>query len=132
MPCAACSVPAAEKVTSAKRSRRGGMLMIGFGMPSRTGLLMALTIIASSAALAAPARRAAPAPSGAALALFKQDWVLMNWALRFYDGNNDSALSAAEAAPAARRFRKMADKDRDGRVTPAEYHAARQFIIARY
>jgi hypothetical protein len=101
-------------------------------MPRRAGLLMALSVIASSPAVAAPARGAATAPSGAALALFKRDWVLMNWALRFYDGNRDSVLAAGEAVPAAKQFRKIADRNRDGRITPAEYRAAREFVIARY
>jgi len=101
-------------------------------MPRRAGLLMALAVMASPSTEAAPARRVVPAQSGAALALFKRDWVLMNWALRFYDGNRDSTLSAGEAVPAAKRFRKIADRDRDGRVTPEEYRAARQLVIARY
>ena len=101
-------------------------------MPKRAGLLMALTVMASTPAVAATAARMPPVQSGAALALFKRDWVLMNWALRFYDGNRDSVLAAGEAVPAAKQFRKIADRNRDGRITPAEYRAAREFIIARY
>jgi hypothetical protein len=96
---------------------------------------MALAIVASSpahAAAAPAAHRGAAAPPHAAQALFQHDWVLMNWALRFYDGDRDIALSPAEATAAAKAFRKIADKDRDGRVTTAEYWAARQFILARY
>jgi len=84
-----------------------------------------------TSASASAARRPASPPSGA-LALFQHDWVLMNWALRFFDGNGDVLLSPAEAAPAAKAFRKIADRNRDGRITPAEYRAARKFIITRY
>jgi hypothetical protein len=64
--------------------------------------------------------------------LFERDWVLMNWALKFYDSNHDILLSPAEAAAAAAEFRRIADTDGDGRVTPQEYRAAREFILARY
>ena len=64
--------------------------------------------------------------------LFERDWVLMNWALKFYDGDRDILLSPGEAETAAAEFRKIADSDSDGRVTPQEYRAAREFILARY
>ena len=67
-----------------------------------------------------------------ARALFERDWVLMNWALKFYDADNDIMISDAEAQAAAEQFRKVADADGDGRVTPDEYRAARAFILARY
>ena len=67
-----------------------------------------------------------------AAALFERDWVLANWALKRFDGDRDILLSSAEAAAAAAEFRKIADADGDGRVTPAEYRAAREFILARY
>ena len=41
-------------------------------------------------------------------------------------------LSPAEAQRAADAFRKLADTNRDGRVTPDEYRAARATILARY
>jgi hypothetical protein len=65
-------------------------------------------------------------------ALFERDWVLMNWALKFFDRDHDMLLSDAEAQAAAAAFRKMADTDRDGHVTPEEYRAARAMILARY
>jgi len=68
----------------------------------------------------------------AALELFERDWVLMNWALKFYDSNHDILLQPEEAQAAADAFRKIADTNRDGRVTPEEYRAAREFILARY
>ena len=64
--------------------------------------------------------------------LFERDWVLMNWALKFFDANHDIMLEPNEAQAAADAFRQMADTNGDGRVTPEEYRAARQFILARY
>lgn len=67
-----------------------------------------------------------------ARALFERDWVLMNWALKFYDADRDIMISDDEAQVAAEQFRKLADVNGDGRVTPDEYKAARAFILARY
>jgi len=67
-----------------------------------------------------------------AQALFERDWVLMNWALKFYDHDRDILLEPDEATVAAEAFRKIADADNDGRVTQQEYRAAREFILARY
>ena len=64
--------------------------------------------------------------------LFERDWVLMNWALKFYDANHDILLEPAEAQAAAEAFRKLADANNDGRVTPHEYAAARAEILSRY
>lgn len=71
-------------------------------------------------------------PTPAAAQLFERDWALMNWALKFYDSNGDIMLQPNEAAAAADAFRKLADADGDGRVTPEEYRAARAFILSRY
>src|SRR5689334_2284739 len=71
-------------------------------------------------------------PSAGAIALFDSDWVLMNWALKFYDRDGDILLSQSEAQAAADEFRKIADANQDGRVTPQEYRQAREFILARY
>jgi hypothetical protein len=76
---------------------------------------------------ALPARIAA-AP--AALDLFEQDWVLMNWALEHYDRNGDILLQPNEAEAAAAAFRKLADANGDGRVTVEEYRAARARILS--
>ena len=88
------------------------------------------------AVLAAPAFAQQPATNAAvtsqARTIFERDWVLMNWALKFYDLDRDILLSPAEAETAAQAFRAIADADRDGRVTTAEYRAARAFILARY
>ena len=70
-------------------------------------------------------------PTPAALDLFERDWVLMNWALKFYDSNHDILLQADEAQNAADAFRKLADSNNDGRVTPEEYRAAREAILRR-
>jgi len=71
-------------------------------------------------------------PTPAALSLFERDWVLMNWALKFYDKDRDILLSPSEAQAASDEFRKIADANGDGRVTPYEYRQAREFILARY
>ena len=64
--------------------------------------------------------------------IFEKDWVLMNWALKFYDSDHDILLGSDEAQKAATAFREMADANHDGRVTTDEYRAAREFILARY
>ena len=64
--------------------------------------------------------------------LFESDWVLMNWALKYFDRDHDVLLSPDEAQAAANEFRRIADTNQDGRVTVAEYRAARAFILARY
>jgi hypothetical protein len=79
---------------------------------------------------------ATTAPIGAevhaAAQLFERDWVLMNWALKRFDADRDIDISPNEAEAAAAEFRRIADCDNDGRVTPSEYRAAREFILARY
>jgi hypothetical protein len=107
-------------------------------MLGRLVLLWGSAAWASAAASAAMQPTAAqPTPASvaagpAAAGLFERDWVLMNWALKFYDAYHDILLSPAEAEPAAAQFRKIADANGDGRVTPEEYRAARAFILARY
>ncbi len=56
----------------------------------------------------------------------------MRWAVGFFDTNRDGHLSIREADAAARQFKRIADGDRDGQVTPREYRSAREFIIARW
>jgi hypothetical protein len=68
-----------------------------------------------------------PAP---AKQLFERDWVLMNWALKKFDADRNILLEPAEAAAAADAFRKLADSNGDGRVTPEEYRAAREAILS--
>ena len=82
--------------------------------------------------LAAPALAQMPMrPTPAALQIFERDWVLMNWALKYYDDNGDIMLQPHEAEAAADQFRRIADANSDGRVTPEEYRAARTLIMAR-
>ena len=91
--------------------------------------LAATPAVSQSASQPTPAS----APVGVAAAqIFERDWVLMNWALKTHDRDRDILLSASEAQVAAAEFRSIADGDADGRVTPAEYRAAREFILARY
>jgi hypothetical protein len=97
--------------------------------------MVRLTVIVLAAAAAPLAAQPTPASvqiKPQATALFERDWVLMNWALKFYDKDRDILLSPAEGAAAAAEFRKIADTNGDGRVTPEEYRAAREFILARY
>jgi len=94
------------------------------------------TLILLVLAAAAPAV-SQPTPASVritpeARTLFERDWVLMNWALKFHDRDHDILISDAEAQAAAAEFRRMADANGDGRVTPEEYRAAREFILARY
>lgn len=67
-----------------------------------------------------------------AIELFERDAQLMDWALARYDSNRDSSLSIFEADKAAREFKRIADGDTDGQVTPAEYRSARDFVLARW
>jgi len=89
-------------------------------------------LAAMPAVLAAKSLRAHVAVAPAALQIFERDWVLMNWALKFYDRDRNILLDPGEAQAAANEFRKLADADGDGRVTTQEYRAARAFILARY
>jgi hypothetical protein len=95
-------------------------------------LAAALSIILANAPLAAQPTPASLSVEPAARALFERDWVLMNWALKFYDQDRDILLETGEAQAAAVEFRKIADADSDGRITREEYRAAREFILARY
>jgi hypothetical protein len=83
--------------------------------------LVAMAAAAAAQTVVSPAR-----------AIFERDWVLMNWALKFYDRDRNVLLSPAEAQAAANAFRAMADTNHDGRVTPQEYRAARAAILTRY
>ena len=88
-------------------------------------------LISLAAAAAQPAPTLASVASPARM-IFEKDWVLMNWALKFYDRDRDILLEPDEAQSAAAAFRDMADANHDGRVTTDEYRAARAFILARY
>jgi len=92
-------------------------------------------LICFAAAAAQPAPPATPASApvaSQAKMIFEKDWVLMNWALKFYDADRDIMLEPKEAQSAAAAFRDMADANHDGRVTTDEYSSARAFILARY
>lgn len=94
--------------------------------------VLASLLIASSSPILAQASAANPKATPAALDLFERDWVLMNWALKYYDANHDVLLEADEAAKAADAFRRLADSNNDGRVTQQEYRSARKAILTRY
>ena len=73
-----------------------------------------------------------PLVSDAAAVLIERDWVLHQWAVKAFDRDGDRALGTEEALAAANELRRIADGNEDGRVTPAEYRAAREFILARF
>ena len=92
-----------------------------------------LLAMVSAPALAQPAPTVASAAvTPEARSIFERDWVLMNWALKYYDRDRDILLEPDEAMSAAAALRAMADANNDGRVTRDEYRAARAFILARY
>lgn len=93
---------------------------------------VALAILAAGSPPAQPIVGPRVTVTPAALALFERDWVLMNWALKYFDLNHDVLLQPNEAEAAAKAFRRMADTDGDGRITPEEYRAARAAILAHY
>lgn len=67
-----------------------------------------------------------------AIELFEREPKLMQWALQRFDSDHDGYLSIFEADHAAQEFKRIADGDSDGRVTPEEYRSARDFIAARW
>ena len=95
-------------------------------MKWRVTFIAVLLVAAPLTAQPTPASLETPA----AKMLFERDWVLMNWALKKFDFNRDILLDADEASAAAQAFRKLADANADGRVTPDEYRAARQAILS--
>jgi hypothetical protein len=94
--------------------------------------LASMLAAASAPGFAQHATSASVTATAQARELFERDWVLMNWALKRFDTDRDIFLSPTEAMAAAAAFRKIADGDNDGRITPTEYRAARAFILARY
>lgn len=67
-----------------------------------------------------------------AIELFEREPKLMDWALAKFDRDGDGYLSIFEADAAAQEFKSIADGDKDGQVTPAEFQSAMGFIAARY
>ena len=100
-------------------------------------LLLLVTLLASER-VEAQRQRNSPSPTRASVgvtpearSLFERDWVLMNWALKYFDSDHDLLLDPGEAAAAAARFREIADTNRDGRVSTAEYRAARALLLSQ-
>lgn len=90
--------------------------------------ILALLALAQPTDRAADYRLAYPK----AIELFERDPPLLRWALARFDADGDGHLSILEADKAALDFKRIADGDRDGRVTPTEYRAAFDFIVARW
>ena len=67
-----------------------------------------------------------------AIELFEREPPLMRWAIARFDDDHDGYLSIFEADEAAIEFKKIADGDGDGQVTPAEFRAGRDFVVARW
>lgn len=89
-------------------------------------------LLAQSAALS-PAPHSANAPvNQRVIEPFERDEVLKDWGMRFYDRDKDARLSLQEAWLAARAFKDIADKDRDGRITTSEYNHGRDYLILVY
>lgn len=88
-------------------------------------------MLLGSAPLLAQRTAASLSVGPGAQTLIERDWVLMNWALKYYDTNRDILLEPSEAQAAADDFRRMADTNHDGRVTQQEYAAARQKILEK-
>jgi hypothetical protein len=95
-------------------------------------LLPLLQIAAASASVPESASADYRLVNPKAIELFERDSTLMDWALGKYDSDHDGHLSIFEADSAAREFKRVADGDSDGQVTPAEYRSARDFIVARW
>ena len=81
---------------------------------------------------AAAAASAGPAVNPAAAELFEREPVLNSWALASFDSNRDGWLTLFEAQGALAEFKRLADTDGDGRVTVAEFTAAKAFLAARF
>lgn len=91
--------------------------------------LVALLLMSGAQAEAAADYRLA---NPRAIELFERDSQLMQWGLSFFDTDRDGRLSIREADSAAMQFKRIADGDKDGQVTPTEYRSAREFIVARW
>lgn len=90
--------------------------------------LLALLLISGAAADAEDYRLVNPR----AIELFEHEPELMQWALARFDADGDGYLSIFEADKAAMEFKTIADGDKDGQVTPAEFRAGRDFVVARW
>ena len=67
-----------------------------------------------------------------ALEFIERDPTIERWAVARFDRNHDGWLTLFEAQEAVREFRRIADEDRDGRVTPREFDLGIAYLKARY
>ena len=95
-------------------------------------LFLALALLPAAAGPAAGPESDYRLANPKAIELFERDDRLMRWGLSFYDLDRDGRLSIREADSAALQFKRIADGDRDGQVTPTEYRLARDFIVSRW
>lgn len=94
-----------------------------------------LSLLLAATIAAAPPVGASSDPAALnphASELFERDPELSRWALRLFDANGDGWLTSYEAQTALNAFKEIADSNRDGRITVAEYEEAKRFIAARW
>lgn len=94
-------------------------------------LTLIMAIAGQAAVAASPVSAPTLVPYPNANGLFDRDGVLREWAVRNYDRNRDGWLTLYEAQPALAAFKDIADSDKDGRITTAEYRRAKEFVLAR-
>src|SRR5687767_6099798 len=96
-----------DKADECERLRRPDVV----GTMLRTIVLLVLAIAPVPAGAQPTAASTSVNPRAAEL--FESDWVLMNWALKYYDRDRDILLEPAEVQMAAAEFREIADADDD-------------------
>ena len=101
-----CS-PSRSAPTRSRRRCAGALAATGLNAKRRVRALSRRWCVAwpvrccsllAAAAQPRPAAASQPARPPAARSIFERDWVLMNWALKFYDRDRDILLEPGEAA----------------------------------
>lgn len=67
-----------------------------------------------------------------ALEFVEREPAVRAWALARFDDNHDGWLTLFEAQAAVDEFVRIADENRDGRVSLSEYQGGVAFVKARY